>query len=205
MPLSPETRERISELVQSSPVFLFMKGTPQGPQCGFSAQLIQILDRLVPEYGSYDVLSDPELRDGIKEFSDWPTIPQLYVKGEFMGGCDVVREMYESGELQDVLGVPRPSGAPPELEIRPAAAELLRGARERAGGVELHLRIDARFESQLGMGPAEPGELVVEVGGVTLYMDGETAARATGVVIDIDDAQDPQLTIHNPNAPQQRE
>ena len=108
MSLTPETRERISALVQAAPVFLFMKGTPQAPQCGFSAQVIQILNSLVPEkYGTHDVLSDPDVREGIKEFSDWPTIPQLYVKGEFLGGCDIVIEMYQSGELQDALGVPR--------------------------------------------------------------------------------------------------
>jgi monothiol glutaredoxin len=200
MPLSPETRDRISALVQSSPVFLFMKGTPDAPQCGFSAQVIQILGRLVPEFGSHDVLSDPEVREGIKEFSDWPTIPQLYVKGEFMGGCDIVLEMYENGELQDALGVPRPSAEPPKLEISPAAAELLRGAKEKSGGADLHLTIDARYQSQLGLGPAEPGQLSVESGGVTVYMDGDTAARAQGVVIDAEDAK---LTIHNPNAPEQ--
>ena len=80
-----------------------MKGDRHAPQCGFSATVIQILEELVPEYATVDVLSDPEIRNGIKEFSNWPTIPQLYVSGEFLGGCDIVREMYTNGELRDAL------------------------------------------------------------------------------------------------------
>ena len=104
MSLSEETRGRIGSLIGSNRVILFMKGNRQMPQCGFSATVVQILDSLVPDYATYDVLSDPEVRQGIKEFSDWPTIPQLYVDGEFLGGCDIVREMYASGELQQKLG-----------------------------------------------------------------------------------------------------
>jgi monothiol glutaredoxin len=87
MSSSSETRDRISDLVESNPVMLFMKGTRDLPQCGFSAQVIAILNRVAPAYATYDVLSDPEVREGIKEFSSWPTIPQLYVRGEFLGGC----------------------------------------------------------------------------------------------------------------------
>ena len=84
-------------------MLLFMKGNRQRPQCGFSAQVVQILDTLLPEYRTVDVLADPEIRDGIKEYSSWPTIPQLYVAGEFQGGCDIITEMYQSGELQQKL------------------------------------------------------------------------------------------------------
>ncbi len=104
MSLDPQTRERITGIVGSDRVVLFMKGERRVPQCGFSAQVIQILDQIGPEYTTVDVLSDPEIRQGIKEFSAWPTIPQLYVAGEFVGGCDIVREMYSSGELREVLG-----------------------------------------------------------------------------------------------------
>ena len=97
------TRQRIQTIVDSDSVVLFMKGERRSPQCGFSAQLVQILDSLVPEYTTHDVLSDPEVRQGIKEFSNWPTIPQLYVRGEFLGGCDIVTEMYRSGELKTAL------------------------------------------------------------------------------------------------------
>ena len=95
--------ERIQSEIDSAPVTLFMKGSPSFPQCGFSAAVVQALMLSGVEFKGVDVLQDAEIRDGIKQFSDWPTIPQLYVKGEFVGGCDIVREMYESGELQQVF------------------------------------------------------------------------------------------------------
>lgn len=96
-------QQRIEELVQNNDVVLFMKGTPLFPQCGFSSRAIAILDHLNVEYASVDVLQDMEIRQGIKEYSDWPTIPQLYVKGEFLGGSDIMMEMYEAGELQELV------------------------------------------------------------------------------------------------------
>jgi monothiol glutaredoxin len=105
--LDPATRQRIDELVKKNRVLLFMKGERDYPQCGFSAQVVQILDSLIPDYRTVDVLSDPAIRDGVKAYSQWPTIPQLYIDGEFQGGCDIVREMYASGELQEKLGVPK--------------------------------------------------------------------------------------------------
>jgi len=93
----------ISNEVKSNDVVLFMKGTPQFPQCGFSGQLVQILDYLGTPYKGINVLESGELREGIKSFSQWPTIPQLYVKGEFVGGCDIVREMFQAGELQGLF------------------------------------------------------------------------------------------------------
>jgi monothiol glutaredoxin len=93
----------IANEVKANDVVLFMKGTPQFPQCGFSGQVVQILDHLGVSYKGYNVLENAELRDGIKAYSNWPTIPQLYVKGEFVGGCDIVREMFQAGELQQAL------------------------------------------------------------------------------------------------------
>jgi monothiol glutaredoxin len=104
-----DVNERIRQEVDDNPVVLYMKGTPVFPQCGFSAAVVQILSHLGVKFKGIDVLADAEIRQGIKEFSNWPTIPQLYVKGEFIGGCDIIREMYETGELQQVLeekGVP---------------------------------------------------------------------------------------------------
>ena len=95
--------EFIDNEVKSSDVVLFMKGTPAFPQCGFSGQVVQILDYLGVEYKGVNVLADDELRNGIKEFSNWPTIPQLYVKGDFVGGCDIIREMFQASELQNHL------------------------------------------------------------------------------------------------------
>ena len=95
--------ERIQSEIDSQDVMLFMKGSPMFPQCGFSAATVQALSMSGVKFGSVDVLQDMEIRDGIKQFSNWPTIPQLYVKGEFIGGCDIVREMFESGELQQMF------------------------------------------------------------------------------------------------------
>ena len=102
-------QERIRQEITDTPVVLYMKGSPVFPQCGFSAAVVQILGHLGVKFKGVDVLADSQIRQGIKEFSSWPTIPQLYVQGEFIGGCDIIREMYETGELQQVLeqkGVP---------------------------------------------------------------------------------------------------
>ena len=93
----------IAKAVTDHPVVLFMKGVPEQPQCGFSAQVVQILDHLGVPYKGLNVLENEELRNGIKSYSNWPTIPQLYVKGEFVGGCDIVREMFQAGELQSLM------------------------------------------------------------------------------------------------------
>ena len=98
-----DASSRIGEVVQNHDVVLFMKGTALFPQCGFSSRAVAILDHLGVGYETVDVLQDPEIRQGIKEFSDWPTIPQLYVKGEFVGGSDIMMEMYEAGELQQLM------------------------------------------------------------------------------------------------------
>jgi monothiol glutaredoxin len=99
----PATQDRIAKLVADNPVLLFMKGTPLFPQCGFSSRAVAILDHCGVAYEPVDVLQDMEIRQGIKAFSDWPTIPQLYVKGEFVGGSDIMTEMYQAGELQQLL------------------------------------------------------------------------------------------------------
>ena len=95
--------ERIEQEINDHPIVLFMKGTPIFPQCGFSAMVVQVLTQMGAKFKSIDVLNEPTIRDGIKQYSDWPTIPQLYVKGEFIGGSDIVREMYESGELTELF------------------------------------------------------------------------------------------------------
>jgi monothiol glutaredoxin len=99
-----DASSRIADIVKANDVVLFMKGTALFPQCGFSSRAIAILDRLGVQYETVDVLQDPEVRQGIKAYSDWPTIPQLYVRGEFVGGSDIMMEMYESGELQQLVG-----------------------------------------------------------------------------------------------------
>ena len=99
-----DAQKQIDETVKGNPVVLFMKGTPQFPQCGFSATVVQILKACgVNQFASVNVLAEPEIRQGIKDYANWPTIPQLYINGEFVGGCDIVKEMYQAGELQKEL------------------------------------------------------------------------------------------------------
>jgi monothiol glutaredoxin len=99
-----DAASRIGEIVKANEVVLFMKGTPLFPQCGFSSRAVTILDHLGTPFETVDVLQDPEIRQGIKAYSDWPTVPQLYVKGEFVGGSDIMMEMFQSGELQQLVG-----------------------------------------------------------------------------------------------------
>jgi len=199
-------RQRIESFVRSNDVALFMKGSREAPQCGFSATVVRVLDTLVPEYQTFDVLSDPEVREDVKEYSSWPTIPQLYVQGEFVGGCDIVQEMFGSGELHRMLGVESPDDvAPPTITVTERAAEALGRALEQQGGPgrDLHLAVDARYRTHLHLAPASSGSLKVEAGGLTLHLDPLSARRADGVTIDVEQTpQGPGFRVHNPNAPE---
>ena len=199
--LSEDIRRQIDSLVRADRVVLFMKGTRGQPQCGFSATVVQILDEVVPDYATVDVLADPAIRDGIKSYSSWPTIPQLYVEGEFVGGCDIVRELFGSGALHEKLGVPAPERVVPTLHITDRAAAFLKSAAERAGQ-SLHLAIDASFQTRAYLGPNEAGEIASESNGVTFYFDLASARRAEGIRIDyVETEAGHELAIDNPNAP----
>jgi monothiol glutaredoxin len=201
MALAPRTQEQIQQLVDHNRVMLFMKGNRDQPQCGFSMQVVNVLDRLLPTYATFDVLSDPVVREGIKEFSDWPTIPQLYVQGQFLGGCDVVKEMYANGELHEVLGLKRDDPTAPRITITDAAAQAFRQARKNGDDL-LHLGIDARFHYSLGFGPRQPDDIQVESNGLQLLIDPDSARRADGLSIDAKQSpRGPQLAIDNPNEP----
>ncbi len=190
MSLTPELESRIQDIVDSAPTVLFMKGSPAAPQCGFSAQVVQVLNRLLPDYETFDVLSDGEVREGVKEFSDWPTIPQLYIGGEFMGGCDIVKELYDSGELHDALGMERVDLSADEVEIAISAEaeQILRNAQQQQGA-ELHFGIDAKFQPFLGFGAAAGSELRVPVGGLFFLLDRDSARRAQGASITVVDTE----------------
>ena len=182
MPLSPETKTRIEEILAAHPVVLFMKGNPKAPQCGFSAKAAGILDGLVPGFAHVDVLMDPEIRDGIKEFGNWPTIPQLYVRGELLGGSDIIGQMLDSGELHEVLGLPAPDRTPPAITISARAADAIRGALENADdGAVLHMTIDPRFNARFELRPASGQEVVAESAGLRVYFDLASAPRARGL------------------------
>lgn len=103
MPLTPELRKQIQDTIEQNPVVVYMKGTKSFPQCGFSATVVEVMKRLGADFKDVNVLADPAIREGIKEFSSWPTVPQVYVKGKFVGGSDIVRDMYESGELEPLV------------------------------------------------------------------------------------------------------
>ena len=201
MALNESLRKQISDLLTHNRVVLFMKGTRQMPQCGFSAQVVQILDKLVPSYETIDVLRSPELRDGIKEFSQWPTIPQLFVGGEFIGGCDIVREMNASGELPKLLGTEVPEQVTPTIIVSEAATKALGAAAADASGDSLRLKIDANFQHDLSFGPREPGDIEVNQNGLTLLIDRPSAGRANGVSIEFVDGPSGGFKINNPNEP----
>ena len=203
MSLDPALRARIDSLLQDNRVVLFMKGAPGMPQCGFSAKASGLLSGLGVDYAHVDVLSDPEIREGIKAYGDWPTIPQLYIGGELVGGSDIVEQMARSGELHAALGLPAPDRTPPNIEITPAAAAMLRDAIAGAGaGYALLVSVDRDFRTQLQLGPVDANAIAVEVDGIRAQFDPDSAQRAKGLRIDwADDERGRGLIVDNPNAP----
>jgi monothiol glutaredoxin len=150
---------------------------------------VQILDEMLPSYETVNVLSDPEVRDGIKEFTSWPTIPQLYISGQFVGGSDILREMHGSGELAKLLGVTGEITLP-KVTITPAAAKAISDASEDPARDLLHVEISASFEYGLYFGPAEKGEVEIDASGVRLVMNRGSAQRGEGLVIDFVEGPD---------------
>ena len=198
MSLDELTRTKITEIIQKNDVVVFMKGNRRAPACGFSAAVVQILDELVPSYATVDVLSDAALRDGIKVFSSWPTIPQLYVKGEFVGGCDIVREMHASGDLQKALGVRPPS--PPEVRVSASAAQAFRDAAESESDM-VHIEVGPRFEYGLFFGPRAAGDVEVQAGGVAFLFDAASARRVGTLSIDFIEGAGGGFKLESSNEP----
>lgn len=203
MTLAPELRQRIETLLQSNRLVLFMKGEPQAPQCGFSAKAVAALDALGTGYAHCNVLADGAIREGIKTYGDWPTIPQLYVDGELVGGSDIIEQMANSGELHVALGLPPPDRTPPAIAITPAAAAMLHKAIEDAGGeLVVRLDIDRNYRTRLQLAPEDQNAITAITDGVRVQVDLAGARRADGLRIDYaDDARGRGLVIDNPNAP----
>jgi monothiol glutaredoxin len=203
MALDPQLKQKLDQLVASDAVVLFMKGTRSFPQCGFSASVVNILNTLIPKYTTVNVLSDPEIRNHMKDYSDWPTFPQLYVKGEFVGGADIVRQMHDAGELEKKLGDLVAPARPPTLVVTPrAATELVAALKDGSPGDVIHLTITPSWEHQLDLGPKEATHVAVETGGITVQLDRASAARASGVTIDFVEGPDGGgFKIENPNRP----
>jgi monothiol glutaredoxin len=184
MSLNPATHARIETLLAEHRVVLFMKGTRHAPQCGFSAATSERLNSLLDDYATVDVLADEEIRAGIKEFGNWPTIPQLYVAGELVGGADIVQSMYDSGELHRVLGVVEPDRAAPSITISDAAVAAIRPALADAGAMKLFLVVDSRFQPQFQLREASAHDIVVDANGLEIRFDLASAPRARDATID---------------------
>lgn len=203
MALDEQTKKKIDDLVKGDEVVLFMKGSRSFPQCGFSASVVNILNTLVPKYTTVNILTDQDIRGGMKEYSDWPTFPQLFIKGEFVGGADIVRQMHESGDLEKKLGgLVAPAKAPTLTVSARAASELMAALKDGGPGDVIHLTITPSWEHQLDLGPKEASHVTIETGGLTLQLDRASAGRANGVTIDfIENAEGAGFKIENPNRP----
>jgi monothiol glutaredoxin len=203
MSLDPALRARIDELLAANPVVLFLKGTPDAPQCGFSAKAVGALDAAGARYAHVNVLADADIREGIKAYGDWPTIPQLYIGGELVGGSDIIVQMASSGELHAALGLPAPDRTPPDITITPAAAEMLKQALANAGeGFALQVDVDKGYNARLQLAPVDAFAIASESAGIRAQFDLVSAQRARGMTIDwADDARGKGLVIDNPNAP----
>ncbi|MGE8280915.1 MAG: Grx4 family monothiol glutaredoxin [Stenotrophomonas sp.] len=202
MSLDPALRSRIESILGADRVVLFMKGQPTMPQCGFSAKAVGALQDLGVEFAHVNVLADQEIREGIKAYGDWPTIPQLYVDGELIGGSDIILQMANSGELSSLLGVAAPDRTPPSITVTPAAVEMLKGALADAPGAALQLSIDASFQPNFQLAPFDANAIAAESNGLRVQFDPSSARRAEGITIDwVDDIRGQGLAINNPNAP----
>ncbi len=201
MSLDSATRERIETLLKDHRVVLFMKGNRQQPMCGFSAAATNTLNELLPEYHTVNVLDDPEIREGIKAYGDWPTIPQLYVEGELVGGADIIRQMYGSGELHQLFGLAAPDRTAPEITITDAAAEAIRQGTANAQGVALHLEIGPEHSAGFQLAPAGEHDIVAHANGLEIHFDPASAQRAKGIVIDwVSTVQGEGLSLKFPGA-----
>jgi len=203
MALDPSLRDRIDQMLSSNWVMLFMKGTPKMPQCGFSAQTVGALDMILEgNYASFNVLEDQEVREGIKEYGNWPTIPQLYVDGELVGGCDIVMEMFNAGELHDLFGLEPPDRTPPEIEISERAASKIREFLAAYPGQHLHFQVGSDWDAQFNLGPKSGTEIESTAAGLTVLMDLASAQRARGAKIDwVETVQGEGLKLDLPGAP----
>jgi monothiol glutaredoxin len=202
MAVDQHTLVTIEKILAAHPVVLFMKGTRLQPQCGFSAKTAGILDTLLPDYRTVNVLENQQLREGIKAYGQWPTIPQLYINGELIGGCDIVSDMLESGELYAALGLEPPEVALPQITFSEAAATLIREALQQEPRAVLHLQINARWETRFNLGRPSEHAIRIDVSDISVLMDPSTADRADGLHVDITDTmQGRGLRFENPNAP----
>ena len=199
--MEAELKREIEELIQNHPVVLFMKGSKSFPQCGFSATVVGILREAgVREFKDINILQRSDLRDGMKEYANWPTFPQLYVKGQFVGGCDIVKELHASGEIYEVLGTQAPEVKQPAIQVTSSARDAILAAREDAAGA-LRIEVSPQFEYALSIDEPRAGDFQIDAGGVKVLMDRQSATRADGLVVDFLNADGGGFKIENPNEP----
>lgn len=196
--MDPQFKERIDKLLSDHKIVLFMKGYKTQPMCGFSARVVSMLSELEVDYHSENIFDDPEMRSGMKDYSNWPTFPQLYIDGEFVGGCDIVTGMFQDGSLHTMLGVIREEVATPSIEISDAAVAAFLAAMQRYDGVHVIVDISPQFQYDIGLGQAGSSEMAVTSNEFTIYMSRSAAKRANGMKIDF---QNGQIKIDNPNEP----
>lgn len=220
MAITDAQREEFKALTTSHRVVLFMKGERRAPACGFSASVVGILDQYLGEYRTVNVFSDVGIRDGMKEFSEWPTFPQLYVDGSFVGGADIVRELNSTGELAKMLrgagaataaaSEPSAPKEPPKVKISAAAAKAFEDALADADpGDGLRVEVTARFEYDLSVGPKEPGDVAADARlddgsapGFAVHVAAGSVERADGLSVDfVQGREGAGFKLHSPKEP----
>lgn len=201
--MTDQATQRIEQMLNENPVFLFMKGTPQTPMCGFSSNTVKILKDLIGEgFASFNVLEDPEIREGIKAYGQWPTIPQLYVNKELIGGNDIISEMFNTGELHELLNLTQPDRTAPTISISDEALNHIKEGLKDMGDHQLFLSVDEEFNTRFSLEKPKGYEIIADVGDLKVYMDIGTAKRSNGVEISwVDELQGSGLRIKNPNEP----
>lgn len=201
--MTDQTTQRIEKMLDENPVFLFMKGNPQTPMCGFSSNTVKILkDMIGDNFGSFNVLEDPEIREGIKAYGQWPTIPQLYVNKELVGGNDIISEMFNTGELHELLNLKQPDRTPPQIDITDEALNHIKEGLKDMGDHQLFLSVDDEFNTRFSLEMPKGYEIIAAVGDLKVYMDIGTAKRSNGIEISwLDELQGSGLRIKNPNEP----
>jgi monothiol glutaredoxin len=200
--MEAQLKQEIDDLIRNHRVVLFMKGSKSFPQCGFSATVVNILKEAgVRDFKDINILNRPDLREGIKEYANWPTIPQLYVNGEFVGGCDIVRELHGNGELFEVLGTQAPELKQPSITVTDAAVRAIQAAAEGESG-QLRIEVSPQFQYALSIDEGKPGDVSVQIGALTVLLDRQSASRADGLRIDYSDGESGGgFRIENPNEP----
>ncbi len=197
-----DTKNKIESFIQQNSIALFMKGNKYQPECGFSAKVIDVLNQITSDYETFNILTDPNVREGIKEYSSWPTIPQLYINQEFIGGCDIVLDLYKSGELQKILGLKKATQEP-NIQVSQEALTAFKNAQAQSNTSDpVRIKITAGFEHELEFDEKNSEDFVIEIDGIEIIIDPYSASKADGLSIGfIEDGLESGFDFHNPNVP----